>query len=86
MRPFFSSSGGIGVDRGGGTRPAGGAMPAWLRCGRKKKVVGWSVRVGWAGREAQAQWGGGGGEKGPVEKNKKWAAAGPKVTGKFFSE
>jgi hypothetical protein len=65
---FFSSGGGIGVDRGGGARLAGGAVCTWLRCGRKKKVAGWAVRVGWAGREAEAQWGGGGGEKRPVEK------------------
>jgi hypothetical protein len=59
MQPFFSSSGGVGVDRGGSARPVGGAVRAWLRCGRKKKVAGWAVRVGWAGREDEAQWGGG---------------------------
>jgi hypothetical protein len=52
---FFSSGGGVGVDRGGGTRPAGGgAGRTRLRCGRRKKVAGWAVRVGWAGREAEA--------------------------------
>jgi uncharacterized protein (DUF2235 family) len=60
MRPFFSSDGGIGVDRGGDMRSAGGVVRAWLRCGRKKKVAGWAVRVGWAGREAEAHRGGGG--------------------------
>jgi hypothetical protein len=51
---FFSSSGEVGVDPGGGARLAGGAMCARLRCGRKKKVAGWAVRVGWDGREAEA--------------------------------
>jgi hypothetical protein len=54
---FFSSGGGVRVDPGGSARPAGGAVRARLRCGRKKKVAGWAVRVGWAGREAEAQWG-----------------------------
>jgi hypothetical protein len=68
---FFSSGGGVGVDRGGGVRPADGAMHAWLRCERKKKVAGWAVRVGWVGQEVEAQWrGGGGGEKRQVEKKK----------------
>jgi hypothetical protein len=44
---FFSSGGGVGVDPG-------------LRCGWKKKVAGWAMRVGWAGREAEALWGRGG--------------------------
>jgi hypothetical protein len=57
---FFSSGGGVGVDPGGGARPAGGAVRARLRCGRKKKVAGSAMRVGWAGREADAQWGRGG--------------------------
>jgi hypothetical protein len=51
---FFSSGGGVGVDPGGGTRPAGDAGRAQHRCGRKKKVAGWAVWVGWAGREAEA--------------------------------
>jgi hypothetical protein len=54
MRPFFSSGGGVGVDRGGGARPAVGAVRAWFRCARKKKVAGWAIRVGWVGREAEA--------------------------------
>jgi hypothetical protein len=54
---FFSSGGGVVVDPGGGARPAGGAVRARLRCGRKKKVADWAVRVGWAGREVEAQWG-----------------------------
>jgi hypothetical protein len=33
---------------------------AWLQCGRRKKTAGWAVRVSWAGREAEAQWEGGG--------------------------
>jgi hypothetical protein len=57
---FFSSGGGVGVDPGGGARLAGGAGRARLQCGRRKKVAGWAVRVGWAGREAEAQWGSGG--------------------------
>jgi hypothetical protein len=56
---FFSFSGGVGVNPGGGAGPAGGVGRARLRCGRKKKVAGWAMRVGWAGREAEAQWGGG---------------------------
>jgi hypothetical protein len=44
---FFSSGGGVGVDPGGGVRPVGGAGHARLRCGRRKKVAGWAVRVGW---------------------------------------
>jgi hypothetical protein len=51
---FFSSGGGVGVD------PGGGAVRARLRCGRKKKVADWAVRMGWAGREAETQWGRGG--------------------------
>jgi hypothetical protein len=46
------------------------------RAGRHRRVVGWAERVSWAGREAEAQWGEGGGR--PAEKEKKWAAAGPK--------
>jgi hypothetical protein len=57
---FFSSGRGVGVDPEGVARPAGGAVRARLWCGRKKKVVGWAVRMGWAGREAEAQWGRGG--------------------------
>jgi hypothetical protein len=57
---FFSSGGGVGVDPGGGVRLAGSAVRARLRCRRKKKVAGWAVRMGWAGREAEAQWGRGG--------------------------
>jgi hypothetical protein len=74
---FFSSSGGVGVDPGGGARPAGSAVHARLRCGRKKKVAGWAVRMGWAGREAEAQWGRGGGKTAGWKK-KEWAVAGPK--------
>jgi hypothetical protein len=51
---FYSFGGGVGVDPGGGVRPAGGTGRARLRCGRKKKVAGWAVWVGWAGREAEA--------------------------------
>jgi hypothetical protein len=57
---FFSSGGGVGVDPGGGARPTSGTVRARLRCGRKKKVAGWAVRLGWASREAEAQWGRGG--------------------------
>jgi hypothetical protein len=74
---FFSSGGDVGVNPGGGARPAGGAVRARLRCGRKKKVVGWALRVGWA------QWGRRG-RKMPVGKTREWAVAGPKVTGKIL--
>jgi hypothetical protein len=57
---FFSSGGDVEVDPGGGARPAGSAGRVRLRCGREKKVAGWAMRVGWAGREAKAQWGRGG--------------------------
>jgi hypothetical protein len=53
---FFSCGGGVGVDPGDGARLVGGAVRAQLWCGRKKKVAGWAVRMGWAGREAEAQW------------------------------
>jgi hypothetical protein len=51
------------------------------RAGRHRRAVGW------AGREAEAQWGVG---ERPVEKNK-WVAAGPaghwaESEGKFFSD
>jgi hypothetical protein len=52
---FFSSGGGVGVDPRGDARLASGAVHARLCCGRKKKVAGWAVSVGWAGREAEAQ-------------------------------
>jgi endonuclease YncB( thermonuclease family) len=74
---FFSSGGGVGVDPGGGVRPAGGALRAQLWCGRKKKVAGWAVRMGWAGLEAEAQWGRGG-RKMAGWKKKEWAVAGLK--------
>jgi hypothetical protein len=34
-------------------------LRALLRCGRRKKTVGWAVRAGWVGQEDEAQWGGG---------------------------
>jgi hypothetical protein len=73
---FFSSGGGVGVDPGGGTRPAGDVVRARLWCRRKKKVAGWAVRMGWSDREAKAQWGREE-EKRPVGK-KEWAVAGLK--------
>jgi hypothetical protein len=70
---FFSSGGGVGVDPGGGARPSGGTVRARLRCGRKKKVAGWAVRVGWADREAKARWGTGGRKTaGWKKKNELW--------------
>jgi hypothetical protein len=64
-------------DCGGGRRPAsGGAVLARLRCGRKKKVVGWAVQVGWASREAEAQWEGEGksaGKKKRLGRKARWA-------------
>jgi hypothetical protein len=57
---LFSSSGGVRVNPGGDVRPVGGAGRARLQCGRKKKVAGWAVWVGWVGREVEAQWGRGG--------------------------
>jgi hypothetical protein len=80
---FFSSGLGVGVDPGGGARPAGGAGRARLRCGRKKKGAGWAVRVGWASQEAEAQWGWGG-KIGRLEKKRERAVAAPKVTGKIL--
>jgi hypothetical protein len=48
-------------DRGGGARPAsGGAMLGFGAGGRRQLVADWAVMVGWAGREAEAQWGRGG--------------------------
>jgi hypothetical protein len=72
---IFSSGGGVRVNRGGGARPAGSAVCTWLWCGRKKKVAGWAVRVGWAGREAEDQWGGGG-ENGQLKRKKMSQKAG----------
>jgi hypothetical protein len=85
---FFSFGGGVGVDPGGGARPTGGAGRAQLQCRRKKKVAGWAVRVGWAGREAEAQWGRAG-KIGRLKKKRMgcgWAERpdGPKVTGKIL--
>jgi hypothetical protein len=48
--------------------PGGGGLRALLRCGRRKKTVGWAVRAGWVGREAKALWGEGGGRLGKKEK------------------
>jgi hypothetical protein len=46
-------------DRGGGTSLAGGgAVLGFGAGGRRRLVAGWAVMVGWAGREAEAQWGG----------------------------
>jgi hypothetical protein len=62
------------------------------RAGRHQRVAGWAERAGWAGREAEAQWGEG---ERPVEKKVSVArpidrmgrlAAGPKVRKIFFSE
>jgi hypothetical protein len=48
-------------DRGGGARPAGGgAVLGFGAGGRIRPVAGWAVMVGWASREAEAQWGRGG--------------------------
>jgi hypothetical protein len=45
-------------DRGGGARPAGGSTVLGFSAGgRRQPVAGWAVMVGWAGREAEAQWG-----------------------------
>jgi hypothetical protein len=83
---FFSSGGGVGVDPGGGARPAGDAVRARLRCGRKKKVADWAVRMGWprgrdpvgVGRKKTTGW---------KKKNGSWLAERPnglKVTGKIL--
>jgi hypothetical protein len=48
--------------------------------GRRRPVAGWAMMVGWAGREAKAQWGG---KIGRLEK-KEWATAGPKAEKNFF--
>jgi hypothetical protein len=64
-------------DRGGGARLAGGGTVLGFGAGgRRRPVAGWAVMVGWAGREAEAQWGGEGKLVG--WKKKEWATAGPK--------
>jgi hypothetical protein len=66
-------------------RPDGyDTVHAQLRCGRKKKGGRWAVRVGWAGRKAEAQWEGDGKSAGKKKKN--WAERpdGLKVTGKIL--
>jgi hypothetical protein len=40
------------------------------------------ARAGWAGREAEAQWGEG--ERPVGKKKKEWAAAGPKAEENYF--
>jgi hypothetical protein len=63
----------------------GGGNPA----GHHRRAVGWDERARWAGREAEAQWGGGG-EKNSRLKRKKmgrgWAERldGPKVKEKII--
>jgi hypothetical protein len=42
----------------------------------RKKTTGWAVRVGWTGREAEAQWER---EKWLVEKKRKWAKSDGKI-------
>jgi hypothetical protein len=44
---------------------------------RRKKTAGWAVRVSWAGREAEAQWGEGGGRL-KKKRKREWVTAGPK--------
>jgi hypothetical protein len=46
-------------NRGGGARPAGGGVVLGFGAGgRRRPVASWAVMVGWAGREAEAHWGG----------------------------
>jgi hypothetical protein len=84
MRPFFSSSGGVGVTveaaRG---RPTAAPCASGFGAGGRRKVAGWAVRVGWTGRKAEAQWEG---EGKSAEKKGDWAERtdGPKVTGKIL--
>jgi hypothetical protein len=47
------------------------------RAGRHRHAARWAKRVGWAGREAEAQWGEG--EWSVEEGKRKWAATGPKT-------
>jgi hypothetical protein len=54
----------------------GGAILGFGAGGIRRLMAGWAVMVGWAGREAEAQWGGEG--KLASWKKKEWAAAGPK--------
>jgi hypothetical protein len=59
-------------DLGGGVRPAGGgAVLGFGAGGRRRPAAGWAVMVGWASREAEAQWGGEG--KSAGWKKKEWA-------------
>jgi hypothetical protein len=57
-------------DRGGGARPAGGgAVLGFGVGGRRRPVAGWAVMVGWAGQEAEPQWGGEGKSAGWKKRN-----------------
>jgi hypothetical protein len=47
------------------------------RAGHHQLSAGWAERAGWAGREAEAQWGEG--ERLVGEGKRKWAAAGLKT-------
>jgi hypothetical protein len=59
-----------------------GAVLGFGAGGRRRPVAGWAVMVGWAGREAEAQWRGE--RKSAGWKKKEWAAAGPKAEENYF--
>jgi hypothetical protein len=84
MRPFFSSSGGVAatVEAARG-RPAAAPCVLGFGAGGRRKLAGWAMRVGWAGRKAEAQWEGEGKLAG---KKNDWVERpdGPKVTGKIL--
>jgi hypothetical protein len=47
----------------------GGTVLGFDAGGRRRPVTGWAVMVGWAGREAEAQWRGEGKSAGWEKKN-----------------
>jgi hypothetical protein len=85
MRPSFSSGGGVGatVEAARG-RPVAVPCASGFGAGGRRKVAGWAVWVGRAGRKAKAQWEGEG--KSAGKKKGDWAERpnGPKVTGKIL--
>jgi hypothetical protein len=65
---------GVKAARGETFSHVGGGNPA----GRPRRAIGWAERARWAGREAEAQWGGEE-EKRPVEKKKNGSRLGRKA-------
>jgi hypothetical protein len=54
---FSSGRGSRGRPWGGARSAGGGVLRTLLRCKRRKKTASWVVRAGWAGYEAEPQWG-----------------------------